>query len=79
MKELASRDRTHLKGLAHGLDPVVQVGSAGFTPEAAKTVFMRCACVSAEGYVMPSVLCPSELIPTPASTATPCDATCEGS
>ncbi|HEX4346398.1 MAG TPA: YhbY family RNA-binding protein [Vicinamibacterales bacterium] len=30
--ELTSRDRTHLKGRAHALEPVVRVGHAGVTP-----------------------------------------------
>ena len=30
--ELAGRDRRHLRRLAHALDPVVQIGSAGVTP-----------------------------------------------
>lgn len=30
--ELAGIDRRHLRRLAHGLDPVVQVGAAGVTP-----------------------------------------------
>ncbi len=33
MKALHARARAHLKGLAHGLSPVVQVGSSGLTPE----------------------------------------------
>jgi RNA-binding protein len=29
---LAGRDRRHLRRLAHGLDPVVQIGAGGITP-----------------------------------------------
>ncbi len=29
---LAGRDRRHLRGLAHALEPVVQIGAAGVTP-----------------------------------------------
>lgn len=31
--ELSSRERTHLKGRAHALEPVVRIGHAGVTPE----------------------------------------------
>jgi putative YhbY family RNA-binding protein len=30
---LSSQERTHLKARAHALEPVVQVGAAGVTPE----------------------------------------------
>jgi RNA-binding protein len=30
--ELSGSDRRHLRSLAHGLDPVVQIGAAGVTP-----------------------------------------------
>ena len=30
--ELSGGDRRHLRSLAHGLDPVVQIGAAGVTP-----------------------------------------------
>ena len=30
---LSSRERTHLKGRAHALEPVVRIGHAGVTPE----------------------------------------------
>lgn len=29
---LSSRERTHLKSLAHALEPIVQIGSQGITP-----------------------------------------------
>lgn len=32
MVELTSRQRKHLRGLAHGLEPAVLVGRAGLTP-----------------------------------------------
>lgn len=31
MAKLSGRQRKHLRGLAHGLDPVVQVGARGLT------------------------------------------------
>jgi len=31
--ELSARERTHLKGRAHALEPVVRIGHAGVTPE----------------------------------------------
>ena len=30
--DLSGSDRRHLRSLAHGLDPVVQIGAAGVTP-----------------------------------------------
>ena len=32
MHDLTGSDRRHLRRLAHGLDPVVQIGAAGVTP-----------------------------------------------
>ena len=33
MVALSSRERAHLKGRAHSLEPVVRIGQAGVTPE----------------------------------------------
>ena len=33
MVALSSRERAHLKGRAHSLEPVVRIGHAGVTPE----------------------------------------------
>ncbi len=38
MKSLAGWQRTHLRGLAHKLQPVIQVGKQGVTPELIKAV-----------------------------------------
>jgi RNA-binding protein len=36
--KLGGADRRHLRGLAHGLDPVVRVGAAGLTPSIVRAV-----------------------------------------
>lgn len=38
MKSLAGSQRTYLRGLAHSLQPVIQVGKNGITPELIKAV-----------------------------------------
>lgn len=38
MKSLTGAQRTYLRGLAHGLRPVVMVGKSGVTPELIKAV-----------------------------------------
>jgi len=38
MKTLKGFQRKHLRGLAHGLRPVIQVGKNGITPELIKAV-----------------------------------------
>lgn len=38
MKSLTPAQRQHLKGLAHGLQPVVMIGSHGLTPAVLKEV-----------------------------------------
>lgn len=38
MKSLAGSQRTYLRGLAHKLRPVIQVGKNGITPELIKAV-----------------------------------------
>jgi len=36
--ELSSKQRKHLRGLAHGLEPVVHVGKGGLSPEVVRQV-----------------------------------------
>ncbi|MEW6119650.1 MAG: ribosome assembly RNA-binding protein YhbY [Pseudomonadota bacterium] len=38
MKSLTPAQRQHLKGLAHGLQPVVMIGSQGLTPSVMKEI-----------------------------------------
>lgn len=38
MKSLTPAQRQHLKGLAHGLQPVVMIGSQGLTPAVLKEI-----------------------------------------
>jgi RNA-binding protein len=38
MKSLAGSQRTYLRGLAHSLQPVIQIGKNGITPELVKAV-----------------------------------------
>ena len=38
MEALNGKQRRHLRGLGHGLDPVVQVGKGGVTPSVAQAV-----------------------------------------
>lgn len=38
MKSLTPAQRQHLKGLAHGLQPVVMIGSHGLTPAVLKEI-----------------------------------------
>lgn len=38
MTELTSKQRAYLKGLAHDLDTMFQIGKAGVTPEAVQSV-----------------------------------------
>lgn len=38
MNKLTSKQRAHLKSLAHTLEPIFQIGKSGVTPEITKTV-----------------------------------------